>query len=102
MEADVGWELQKKSEKFFGAARIIVEGAVEHTYILDAVAVNDLQSVAYAFDGQCAHRFFSSAYAKGASIEATACGLQLDKRFAPIKETAFFGRNEAGKVQYAG
>ena len=96
-----GEELQKKLEKFFGAARIIVEGAVEHTYILDTVAVNDLQSVAYAFDGQCAHRFFSSAYAKGASIEAT-CGLQLDKRFAPIKETAFFGRNEAGKVQYAG
>ena len=80
--------------------RIIVEGAVEHTYILDAVAVNDLQSVAYAFDGQCAHRFFSSAYAKGASIEATACGLQLDKRFAPIKETAFFRRYEIREFQY--
>ena len=57
--------------------------AVSYTH-LDVYKRQDLQSVAYAFDGQCAHRFFSSAYAKGASIEATACGLQLDKRLSLI------------------
>ena len=51
VEADVGRELQEEAKKFFGTARIIVEGTVEHTYILDAMTVNDLQSVPYAFDG---------------------------------------------------
>ena len=64
--------------------------------------MDESQPFADAFDGKGAYRLFTAADAEGASVETSACGFQLDKGLAPVKEAALFGRDESGEIQYAG
>ena len=54
--------------------------------------MDDSEPLADAVNRESANRFLAAADAKGACVETSARGFKLYKRFAPIEETAFFGR----------
>ena len=88
-------KLQEQVQEFFCPLRVEVEGAVKHTDILDAMLVDSLQSFSDFLHGERADRLLASAHAEGASVEASASGLQLYEGLAPIEETALFGRRQS-------
>ena len=102
METHVGMELQKEVQQLLGTTGVEVEGAVEHTDVLDAMVVNGLQSLADGLDGQGADRFLASAYTECAGVEAASGSLQLYEGLAPREEGAFFGRGQLVELQDSG
>ena len=102
VETDVRMEFQKEVQELLGSSGIEVEGAVEHTDILDAVAMDGFQTFADGFYGQGADRLLASTYAEGAGVEASSGGLQLHERLAPVEELARFGRCQLVEVQDLG
>ena len=101
METDMRMEFQEQIQKFFGSARIEIEGAVKHTDILDAIPMDGFQALADGIYRKCAYRLFTTTYAKSTGVETTACGFQLHERLAPIEEFAFFGSRELVECKYA-
>ena len=102
VETDVRMEFQKEVQELLGSSGIEVEGAVEHTDILDAVAMDGLQALADGFYGQGADRLLASAYAEGAGVEASSGSLQLHEWLAPVEEFARFGRCQLVEVHDLG
>ena len=101
METDVRMEFQKEIQEFLGSLGIEIKGTVKHTDILDAMAMDDLQSFSDGFDGQGAYRLFASTHTEGASVEASTGGFQLHEGLVPIEEFALLGRSQLVESQHS-
>ena len=84
------------------AVCVVVECSVQYAYVLDAVCIYVLQTSLHLFDALISHRLLASAYAEGACVEATSCGLQLHKRLVPFEERAFLGIFQCVKICHSG
>ena len=90
VETHVG-KLPEEVEQGLGPVALVVECTVEHPDVPDTLFVNQSDAGADGLDGQCAHRFLSSAHAERAGIETASGSLQLYERFGPVEERTLFG-----------
>ena len=92
----------EKIQEVFGSFVVIIERTVEYTHVFDTMLMNIIQTFANGFQWDGTDRLFAATDTECAGIEATSCRFQLDKGFAPIKETASLRGNQCGKVHDAG
>ena len=102
MKSHLSVILHEQIQHLTSTIGVIVECSVQNPYVFDSVCRYVLQARLHLFDALISHRLLASAYAEGACVEATSCGLQLHKRLVPFEELAFLGIFQCGKICHPG